>query len=137
MRDDSRDPVGVLLSTRLAVLAAELRGGMHEAAVRAAVDELMCLQAVSGADAEGAARALIDHLRAAAVPLTPGPTGEALERRLHEIHSLAIDLFGCHRARMAGIRERELERSRFVQRRVRERAAPPAGAGPGRTVGAL
>jgi hypothetical protein len=103
------------------------------------VDDLMQLQAVCAPDAEAAARMVVESLRATvgqgsrpavardresrAEALLHGAeaAGDGLAVRLDVLRALAVESFGRHRARMAGIRARELERSRFVERRARER----------------
>jgi hypothetical protein len=119
MPDDFLDPVGVLVSAQLNVLAAQLRGEVQGDVVREALDELMRLQAVCVRDASQAATSVVDLLRERLAASGADPrVGSGLDR----IAALAVELFARHRVRIERIRERELERSRFVERRVRQRA---------------
>lgn len=114
--EDLRDPVNALLRTQLRVLREQLVGPMQAAVVRAAVGEVMRLQAVSLAEPAAAADFLVRQC--------PADTPPA---RLDVLRATAIELFDHHRSRIPAIRARELERSGFVARQARQRTRPEAG----------
>jgi hypothetical protein len=90
-------------------LEEELRGARRDGRVRAAVDELMRVQALFTDDAD-AAVACLDRVAA----------GAGIGKTLRP---LARDLFASHRERIARIRTSEVARAGYVAQRMRARRA--------------